>query len=330
MNRDENKNPEMAGGGLSAEAEARLTIGQMAHMNGVSEKTLRLYHKQGLLVPAFVDEENGYRYYSIFQSDQLDMIGQMKAIGFSLEEIKSILVEEDVHYLDQLLEENMKRLDREITQLTIARQMALNLKDSCQLMLNKPVCETITVEHFPRRTYLRLPIEGYGPGERRSPYEESQYHWELSLRQVKKELLKRKLPLSMFRNVGCVVKKEDLEKGCIFFSEAFLWVQEGFRHPGCELGVAEEGDYLCVVCDGVRTETAEHKEDVYLRRILDRIAGQGYQITGNYMGEILLDTPAFQYKNRDSLLRIQVPIAPEDARIERERIAKEGAGWLRG
>lgn len=300
--------------------ETQLTIGQMARVNGVTEKTLRLYHKQGLLIPEYVDRNNGYRYYSLFQSAQLDMIQQMKAIGFSLEQIKSILEKEDVHYLDGLLKANMKRLDEEINQLTIARQMAENLEKCCKLVLNKPVCDRVVVEHLPRRQFLRLSIPGYGPKKGEYSFERAMYNWEVSLRYVKKELVELGLPLSMFHNVGCIVTKEDLEQDRIFFSEAFLWVREGFSHPGCRMGVAPEGDYLCVYCDGTETEQGEYKEEKYLHELLAYIRERGYEITGDYMGDVLADTPAFQYNGRDAMMRIQIPVS--EATAERERGGK--------
>lgn len=38
-------------------------IGMFASMNRVTIKALRYYDEQKLLVPVYVDEENGYRYY---------------------------------------------------------------------------------------------------------------------------------------------------------------------------------------------------------------------------------------------------------------------------
>ena len=54
--------------------ENYLTIGQMAKLNRISEQTLRLYEKKGLLPPAAKDESTGYRFYDIRQSAVLDMI----------------------------------------------------------------------------------------------------------------------------------------------------------------------------------------------------------------------------------------------------------------
>ena len=62
-------------------------IGMFAQMNHITVKTLRFYEEQGLLVPAYVDEENGYRYYTMNQMAELHQISALKQAGFTLEDI---------------------------------------------------------------------------------------------------------------------------------------------------------------------------------------------------------------------------------------------------
>ena len=64
------------------------SIGELAKLQNISRQTLIFYDKIGLFCPAYIDPENGYRYYSINQLDNLDAICIMKKIGFSLNEIK--------------------------------------------------------------------------------------------------------------------------------------------------------------------------------------------------------------------------------------------------
>ncbi|MFD0460351.1 MerR family DNA-binding transcriptional regulator [Streptomyces violaceoruber] len=42
----------------------RLTIGEFSRITHLSIRMLRRYHEQDLLVPAEVDPDTGYRYYS--------------------------------------------------------------------------------------------------------------------------------------------------------------------------------------------------------------------------------------------------------------------------
>ena len=65
-------------------------IGMFAQINHVTVKTLRFYEEQGLLSPAFVDEENGYRYYSMSQMADLHRISALKQAGFTLEDIATL------------------------------------------------------------------------------------------------------------------------------------------------------------------------------------------------------------------------------------------------
>ena len=51
--------------------EQLLSIGKMAEINGVSIPTLRLYDKNGLLKPAYIDPESGYRPAAVLYQDFL-------------------------------------------------------------------------------------------------------------------------------------------------------------------------------------------------------------------------------------------------------------------
>lgn len=64
-----------------------LKIGDFSSLSQVSIKTLRYYDERGLLSPAHVDPQTGYRYYSASQLSRLHRILALKDLGFSLEQI---------------------------------------------------------------------------------------------------------------------------------------------------------------------------------------------------------------------------------------------------
>lgn len=68
-----------------------MLIGEIADFFGVSRKAMRLYEKKGIIKPVEVDAENGYRYYSADQVQQLNALLELKALGFSLDEIKKVV-----------------------------------------------------------------------------------------------------------------------------------------------------------------------------------------------------------------------------------------------
>ena len=67
------------------------TRGQFAVIGKVGRKALRLYHEEGLLVPACINEENGYHYYEEGQLAVLEKIRRLRQIGLSLFEIRQVL-----------------------------------------------------------------------------------------------------------------------------------------------------------------------------------------------------------------------------------------------
>ena len=56
-------------------------IGEFARLGTVSVRTLRHYEEIGLLCPARVDPETGYRCYSPAQLEQLNRIIALKELG---------------------------------------------------------------------------------------------------------------------------------------------------------------------------------------------------------------------------------------------------------
>lgn len=90
-------------------------IGMFASMNRVTIKALRYYDEQKLLVPVYVDEENGYRYYKAGQMAQLQRIIALKNMGFSIEDIRKIM---DGAEEKQFLLEKKQEILQEIAILT--------------------------------------------------------------------------------------------------------------------------------------------------------------------------------------------------------------------
>ena len=71
--------------------EQLLTIGVFARRSRLSPKALRLYDRQGLLVPAHVDEENGYRRYRESQLETARLIALLRRLDMPLTAVAEIV-----------------------------------------------------------------------------------------------------------------------------------------------------------------------------------------------------------------------------------------------
>ncbi len=100
-------------------------IGDFSRLCQVSVKTLHHYDDVGLVRPAWVDQETGYRFYEAAQVAQVRRIRNLRALGFSLEEIAEVLDDHatsrsllDLLYAKrQELEQLARETDDRLTQL---------------------------------------------------------------------------------------------------------------------------------------------------------------------------------------------------------------------
>lgn len=69
-------------------------IGEFAQIAQISSRQLRFYDQLGLLQPAHIDQQTGYRYYTIRQLPRLNSILALKELGLSLEQIGPLLEKE--------------------------------------------------------------------------------------------------------------------------------------------------------------------------------------------------------------------------------------------
>ncbi|MGW6277553.1 MerR family transcriptional regulator [Kribbella sp. NPDC055071] len=69
-------------------------IGEFARHGRVSVRMLRHYDAIGLLRPAYVDAGTGYRSYTAGQLADLNRIVALKDLGFSLEQVRTMIVDE--------------------------------------------------------------------------------------------------------------------------------------------------------------------------------------------------------------------------------------------
>jgi DNA-binding transcriptional MerR regulator len=68
-----------------------LSIGRFADATGLTVKALHHYDEVGLLVPARVDPDSGYRYYEAAQIEEAVTIRRLRALELPLDEIRTLL-----------------------------------------------------------------------------------------------------------------------------------------------------------------------------------------------------------------------------------------------
>jgi DNA-binding transcriptional MerR regulator len=80
--------------------ENLMPIGEFASASRLSQKALRLYAENGVLPPAWVDPDSGYRYYAAAQLRAATLIALLRRGGMPLAEIRAFLREPTLERLE--------------------------------------------------------------------------------------------------------------------------------------------------------------------------------------------------------------------------------------
>ena len=91
---------------MTVEKGRLFSIGQFAALHGVNKKTLMWYDEIGLFCPAVV-KENGYRYYTYFQSATLEAILLLRELDVPVARIRSFLDDRSAQSLAALWDEQL-------------------------------------------------------------------------------------------------------------------------------------------------------------------------------------------------------------------------------
>ncbi|PZG10568.1 MerR family transcriptional regulator [Nonomuraea aridisoli] len=88
-----------------------LSISEFSEMCHLSPQTLRFYHSEGLLVPAEVSEQSGYRSYTFDQVEQAMLITVLRGTGMSVKLVRRALDEPDTAPV--LLQQHIAEVQRQ-------------------------------------------------------------------------------------------------------------------------------------------------------------------------------------------------------------------------
>lgn len=137
---------------MNAVMENLMPIGEFATASRLSQKALRLYGENGLLPPAWVDPDSGYRYYRAEQLHTATLIALLRRAGMPLAEIRTFLREPSVERLDAY--------EREVADEFAERRRVLRYVK--RILKEEPMYDVLTrrVDEQPyvsRRKHLLVP-----------------------------------------------------------------------------------------------------------------------------------------------------------------------------
>lgn len=271
-------------------------IGEMAELNHISTQTLRLYDKNNLLKPEYLDPETGYRYYTLDQCAKLDLIHALKSCRLSLEKIREIFELSSEEMLLQVLAEQTGRLTEEIHSLSMSRNNLNRIQRNLQVLHSLPPFGQVFFEYVPERKIDLQDTEYDFFAQGVSAYENM-------LRHMQNYLHENHLPPSYFVNVGTIMEREHFIKGTYRAQTAFIFVDD--LYPCTDsIRILPQNMYMSMVSDNTSLEIR------YARKLYEEMVHGGMQPCGDYICEVLTQFPLGDPGRL--IYKIQVPVQKKE------------------
>ena len=131
----------------SLQTQTLMPIGRFSRQTGLSVKALRHYAELGLLPPAAVDPDTGYRLYETAQVARGEAIRLLRRLEMPLDDIATLLATSDPATVRSVLLDHQRRTALRAAELRVVLQGLQPLLDGKEQVMNTPRRPSI-----PRRT----------------------------------------------------------------------------------------------------------------------------------------------------------------------------------
>jgi MerR family transcriptional regulator, activator of bmr gene len=137
------------------------SIGEVSRIKGVTRKALRFYDKIGLLKPYFINPENGYRFYSIEQFVQIDIIRALRAMDVSPIEIRTVLLRKNTGDVMAFLDAQRRNAAGRIEELGRIIDTIDGVQDTIRGSLSSFSRKGVYRKRLERRHVVTLPYRNW-------------------------------------------------------------------------------------------------------------------------------------------------------------------------
>jgi DNA-binding transcriptional MerR regulator len=110
-----------------------IAIGDFARATQLTVKALRYYHRAGLLEPADVDPQTGYRRYTADQIPAAQIVRRFREFDMPVDDIRAVLAAPDVVARNALITAHLRRLEQTLDRTRDAVDSLRNLLDSASI-----------------------------------------------------------------------------------------------------------------------------------------------------------------------------------------------------
>ena len=136
-----------------------LSIGEISKFTGASPRSLRYYERIGLLEPAFIDPDSGYRYYSFDQVYLIDIIQFCIELDIPLKVLRQYVDTKGVIDVAALVAYGKQIAAEKLNTLKVGLDFIHNLEQNIALASQYQRDGQIYARDMPEQVFCVMPLE---------------------------------------------------------------------------------------------------------------------------------------------------------------------------
>ena len=129
-------------------------INEISKLYGMGKDSLRYYERIGILNPK--RDINGYRMYGFSDISRLNVINELKNLGFEIRRIKELLSERSVKSTMNMLDMEITEIDRKILELEVLKEKLKLRRINIEKEHSESSFGKIHEVYFPERRCIQL------------------------------------------------------------------------------------------------------------------------------------------------------------------------------
>lgn len=230
------------------------SIGAISEMTGLPVTAIRYYSEKKLIVPSFIDEDTGYRYFSGRHIWKLEIIKMYKQLGFSLSDIQALQETKQFEVLEQILEKSEQSILEKMEEFQETLANLSWLKEQCGIYRQAKSDGGFKIRRLPERRVL------YAPTQSESDM------WDLTTVHQKQITRELQLQKTIRRCYGYILKDNCLQEGELKIKGEYIKLDEYYSCQKEDLKLLPAGNYLCLT----KTFT-EWSSEAWLHKVMDQV-----------------------------------------------------------
>ena len=217
-----------------------------------------------------------------------------------------MITNHSLELLEQIVRQHRDQLEKQRQDILVSLKVADEFLTSCERLSDRPQCDVMQIETLPERRAIIFDVPEQDPN---GP-EPLCVQWEPIRKLIKQEICARNLPISLYRNVGRIITADRLAERDLRFNKAYVFVDESFGELFHQAEIVRGGEYLTLYSEHCINVEMGNKdtERALIAEMIEHAQREGYVIDGDYIDDVVAETPAFNFESRDAFFRLCLPV----------------------